>query len=503
MIIFSTIKPHKDNFIETIPLPPIASSLIESLRDIGYSFETAIADIIDNSITANAKNIKIYFKFYKEKLSISIIDDGNGMNKETLINAMRAGSKNPLEDRDPNDLGRFGLGLKTASFSQCRKLTVASLQDNEIYAAKWDLDFIAKEDKWSLQILDKNEIKNIFKIQNLDTQGTLVLWEDTDRIIDTTEKELTEDVIYEKFESVQKHLELIFHRFLEGRGKINIFINDEKLVGFDPFHSNHMSRDELAEETIIINDKKIVIQPYILPHYSKVSAQDYEYYAGEGGYLKNQGFYVYRNKRLLISGTWFRLIPQSEMYKLARIQIDLPNNLDDLWKIDVKKSNASPPAVIRDRLKKIIGKIAGSSTRVYKSKGHRSVSTNNAFWERHKAHGSIKYNVNKEHPFINKFISDLSEEKQYEFMHILNLIGDFLPKDALYSDIGNNNPKTINPKEITDLELEELAINKVQTEQELMTSEEFINFFKTTEPFNIYSKDWGKFIENMEEHNGK
>lgn len=113
-------------FIKSIQLLPKASSLIESLRDIGYSFESAIADIIDNSITANAKNIKIYFDFYSKKLSIAIIDDGIGMTENELIEAMRPGSKNPLDDRDKNDLGRFGLGLKTASFSQCRKLTVVS-----------------------------------------------------------------------------------------------------------------------------------------------------------------------------------------------------------------------------------------------------------------------------------------------------------------------------------------------------------------------------------------
>ncbi|MDF1878858.1 ATP-binding protein [Sulfurimonas sp. SAG-AH-194-C20] len=476
---------------------PKASSLIESLRDIGYSFESAIADIIDNSITANAKNIKIYFDFHNQNLSLAIIDDGYGMTESEIIEAMRAGSKNPLDTRSENDLGRFGLGLKTASFSQCRKLTVVSSQYNNKISAKWDLDFVAKTEDWSLQILDESEISNIYKINSMQESGTLVLWEDTDRIIDNTVSSLTEDIVYEKIDSVQKHLELVFHRYLKGKNKVNIFINDVQLKPFDPFHTKHTATQDLTEEIITINNSKIIIKPYILPHYTKISAHEYDYYAGEGGYLKNQGFYVYRNKRLLVSGTWFRLIPQSEMYKLARIQIDLPNSLDHLWKIDVKKSNASPPSIIRQRLKKIIEKIAGTSTRVYRARGHKSSSSNSAFWERHSARGEINYTINKEHPFIEKFIEDLSDSQASEFNNILNLIGGFFPKDALYSDIGNNNPKDINPISIPDIELEEMANNKIKMEQDFMTDDEFIKYFKSTEPFNIYTKDWLIFMENV------
>jgi hypothetical protein len=480
-------------------LLPKASSLIESLRDIGYSFESAIADIVDNSITANAKNIKIYFDFHNKYLSIAIIDDGVGMIENELIKAMKLGSKNPLDDRDENDLGRFGLGLKTASFSQCRKLTVVSSVNSKKSSTQWDLDYVAQTEDWSLQILNSDEINNIYKIDLLRNNGTLVLWEETDRIIDNTISSLTEDIVYEKIKILQKHLELVFHRYLKGNNKINIFINDEQLKSFDPFHSSHTATQELSEETIQIANTKIFIKSYILPHYTKISLQDYDYYAGEGGYLKNQGFYVYRNKRLLVSGTWFRLIAQSEMYKLARIQIDLPNSLDDLWKIDVKKSNASPPSIIRERLKKIIEKIAGTSTRVYRARGHKSSSSNSAFWERHSVRGEINYSINKEHPFVKEFNKKLTDEQKNEFNNILQLVGNFFPKDTLYSDLGANNPKDINKINIPDIELEEMAINKIKSEREFMANKEFINYFKSTEPFNIYTKDWKNFIEKSGE----
>ena len=482
--------------MKSIQLLPRASSLIESLRDIGYSFESAVADIIDNSITANANNIYIYFDFNDKKLSLAIIDDGVGMGKEELIEAMRPGTKNPLDSRDKNDLGRFGLGLKTASFSQCRKLTVVSSQNNQKVATVWDLDYVAKEEDWSLQILDSDEIYSLYKVDKLNKNGTLVLWEKTDRIVDNSISDNQEDFVYEKIENLQKHLELIFHRYLKGKDKINIFINGEQLKAFDPFFSSHRATQELAEEIITINNEKIKITPYILPHYSKVSAQDYAYYAGSGGYLKNQGFYVYRNKRLLISGTWFRLIPQSEMYKLARIQIDLPNNLDDLWKIDVKKSKASPPLVIRQRLKKIIEKIAGSSTRVYKGRSRRVSDKNVAFWERTSARGEIRYSINKEHPIIENFSKKLNKEEEYEFEDILKLISNFFPKDTLYADIGNNNPQLINKLDIPDIELEKMAKDKVLKEREFMTDDEFINYFKSTEPFSVYKNSWEEFLNN-------
>ena len=472
-------------------MPPKASSLIESLRDIGYSFESAVADIIDNSITAKARDIRIYFDIIDKKLFLAIVDDGIGMDKNTLIEAMRPGSINPLDSRDKNDLGRFGLGLKTASFSQCRKLTVVSSQNNIKTAALWDLDYVAEQNDWSLKLPENTDLYDLYMIEHLEKNGTLVIWENADRILDDTLAEKTEYVVNEKIQDLQKHLELVFHRYLSGKDKINIYINDIVLKPFDPFFTTHPATDELQEETIRINGEKVHIQPYLLPHYTKVSAYDYEYYAGTGGYIKNQGFYVYRNKRLLISGTWFRLIPQSEMYKLARIKIDLPNSLDHLWKIDVKKSHASPPAIIKNRLKKIIEKITGASTRVYKSRGARLTKSDVAFWERYSARGEIRYTINKGHPMIDTFVKNLNKEQKHEFSEILDLIADFFPKDALYADLGNNPKEVVLQNSISNTELEEKAL--LLYRNRLFTMEN-LDVLNKMEPFNKYTENWEKFF---------
>ena len=480
--------------MESIVVLPKAASLIESLRDIGYSFESAVADIIDNSITAHAKNIHIYFDIKEKQLKLAIIDDGIGMNRTKLIEAMRPGSQNPLDSREYNDLGRYGLGLKTASFSQCRKLIVVSSQNSIRNSAVWDLDYVAKVNEWRLQIPDKTEIPKLYKYDKLKNNGTLVIWENCDRILDNTVSDDFENLVNEKISDLQKHLELVFHRFLSGKNKLNIYINDHLLQPFDPFYSKHPATDELSEEIININEEQIKIQPYLLPHYTKVSAADYEYYAGVGGYLKNQGFYVYRNKRLLISGTWFRIIPQSEMYKLARIKIDLPNNMDHLWKIDVKKSYASPPASIRKRLKKIIEKIAGASTRVYKARGTRLTKSDVAFWERYSARGEIKYTINKKHPIITNFTENLDKEQKNEFEEILDLIATFFPKDALYADLGNNPKEVTESKNISDKELEDKAIFLYEHG---VFSIENIDVLEKMEPFSKYTKNWKKFFSKQ------
>lgn len=340
--------------MKNVNLPPLAASFTESIRDIGYSLNTAVADIIDNSISAEAKNIDIHIKNEEGNVSLAILDDGIGLEENELISAMRLGSKNPLEERDLNDLGRFGLGMKTASFSQCRRLTVVSVIGNIKSGTQWDLDRIAKTNEWDLSVLDSSEIKKLYQIENLGENGTLILWENCDRIIDTTSEGM--EVYYEKLRSLEGHLKLVFHRFFENT-KIKVRINNnEPLEYFDPFARQYRSTQPLPLEEVLIDKKVVEIQGYVLPHHSKITAEQYKENAGEGGYLRNQGFYVYRGKRLITHGTWFRMKPKSELAKLTRIQIDLPNNLDHEWKIDAMKSQATPPQVIRDKLKTLIEK---------------------------------------------------------------------------------------------------------------------------------------------------
>lgn len=483
--------------MEDIRTPPKASSLIESLRDIGYSLKSAVADIIDNSIGAFAKRIDLDFKWDGTTLSISIIDDGDGMSSHELVEAMRPGSMNPLEIRDRRDLGRFGLGLKTASFSQCRKLTVLTKKNGDISGCCWDLDYVAETDDWLLKRLDPTQIDNTPEFPLNSDSGTLVRWENIDRIIDHTVSSNTENIIYKKMDDVRKHLELVFHRYLKGESginKISIFINSNKLEPFDPFNSSHAATQRLTSEELELSGESIKIQPYILPHHSKTTSSDYEYYSG-GDYLKNQGFYVYRNARLLISGTWFRLARQRELTKLARVKIDLPNNLDHLWAIDVRKSRANPPEVIRQRLRKVIERITGSSTRIYTSRGRKLTRDGlNTVWIRTATHGKVRYTINRKHPFLKKYTVALDGEDISDFNDILTMIEDQFPVDAFYSDVSNS-PESLAENTIEDemlLKLTELFYYSMK--EKGMNKEDIIRQFEITEPFRNYLPKINDFL---------
>ena len=438
---------------------PRAASLIESMRDLGYSLETALADIIDNSITAEAPNIDIIFEASDAAPWVAIVDDGNGMSSDELFEAMRPGTKSPLETRAEDDLGRFGLGLKTASFSQCRKVTVVTRKQGALSAARWDLDLVASENEWLLQLLDNSEAMEVHGASLLGKTGTLVLWENLDRLSDVTSGTNLKDHLYERLDSAQKHLSLIFHRYLEGVrpiSKVQITINNVSIEPFDPFNSNHPATQHLPKDIVQVEGHKVTIQPYILPHHKKIKKLEYDRCGWEGGYLKNQGFYVYRNNRLIIHGTWFRLARQSELTKLARVRVDMPPGLDHLWKIDVKKASAQPPFSVRQHLKRIIEQITGASGRVYTSRGRRLLDPEvNSLWVRRIDKNEITYEINREHPILEHFLSLLEEEQLCDFKAVLKVVEQCFPVDAFFSDTASN-PETLGRTEIPEEILRQL-----------------------------------------------
>ena len=211
---------------------PFAPNLIESMRSLGYSFETAIADLVDNSISANAKNVKIFLT-PDDSPKLIIFDDGYGMDSNKLEEALRYGSKGPTEERSENDLGRFGLGLKSASFSQCRKLIVASKQNGKISCYSWDLDVIIEKKGWILLQYGDEEIRKLPKVSMLDEveSGTYILLQNFDRISSST-NDLVKTITNYMNDTID-HLALVFHRFLEDG--VKIFVNNNEVVAIDPF----------------------------------------------------------------------------------------------------------------------------------------------------------------------------------------------------------------------------------------------------------------------------
>lgn len=415
---------------------PHAAALIEGLRDIGYSLETAISDVIDNSITAGAHRIKINTETFSEEPYIAIIDDGDGMTEEELVAAMRPGSRNPLATRDEPDLGRFGLGLKSASFSQCRRLTVVSRKSGQTSAAIWDLDDVAERNEWAVQLPDG--VAGIPAVEQLGPKGTLVLWQKLDRLTGGYSHNAAKraEVINQRIAETERHLRLVFHRFMEDSKPLRILLNERLLRPLDPFARKNPATIADPEEVLTLIRGDVEIQSFTLPHHKQVGKTEWEDIGGPEGHLKSQGFYLYRGKRLILHGTWFGLCRQSEITKLSRVRIDIPNSMDADWKIDVKKSSAQLPPVVRDRLKKVIERILAGSKRTYSKRGQKLVDHERLpLWHRIQADGQIRYRPNVEHPAFADFAESLPPDLRRGFFNCIALVGASLPIETLHADM--------------------------------------------------------------------
>lgn len=451
---------HETNRARKLNLAPRPSSLVESLRSIGYTLETALADIIDNSVGASAENVAVQFRWNNGKPWIAVIDDGDGMSPDELIEAMRLGSQSPTILRDPNDLGRFGLGLKTASISQCSHLSVVTKQEGSLCGCVWDLDAVTKSDSpdWGASFLDEKSIASELQLKTLVTEflagqkkGTIVLWRNLLGHLCDTGSALNEKAFSEAMDAAKNHLETVFHRYLapeHGRRAVEMTFNGTELDAFDPFGRSHLARQELTSHPIFVQGERIMVQAYVLPHHSKIPKSEYQRFGGVEGYLQNQGFYVYRNRRLIVKATWFRLIRKEELNKLIRVRIDIPNTMDRLWRLDVKKSQADPPEAVRSELRRVIEKIAGAGRRVYTKRVtnlmHRSEVP---VWRREVTDGQVRYKLNEDHPLLHELLVDGDSKARERVSTCYRLISGSFPAELHFADAADDDLEFAQPTE--------------------------------------------------------
>ncbi|KWC08204.1 ATP-binding protein [Burkholderia ubonensis] len=442
--------------------PPSAACLSASMRDLGYSLEAAIADLIDNSISAGADAIEIICDLSEARPVVAILDNGQGMTGSELLHAMRHGTANPRQQRSPRDLGRFGLGLKTASFSQCRSLTVATARDGVRCGAEWDLDRIDSADDWILSILDDEDLDTLPYVDRIGVHGTVVLWRELDRLVEGEDGDRRDEIVIEKLDALGRHLSLVFHRFLAGDVKgyprIAIAVNGHAIAAFDPFCRKNPATQVLPEEVVRIGEAEVRLQPYVLPHHSRLSTREYDFYQSRSDFISNQGAYIYRNGRLMAWGDWFRLVPKGEATKLARVQIDFPNSLDEDWTIDIKKSRARPPNAVRERLRQIIAKITARSVTVHRGRGQKLFQESDApLWERYADHGGIRFAINGQHPLIVSLSTKLQPADAISLRILLDSIAASLPVEMIYSDYSTH------PREVSQITADnELTLERLQ-----------------------------------------
>lgn len=420
---------------------PPADSMIESMRAFGYDLPTAIADLIDNSISAGARNVWLQFHWSGARSHISLLDDGCGMSHDVLVNAMRPGSRNPLEPRDPRDLGRFGLGLKTASFSQCRRLTVASRPpDGKTAVRCWDLDYVTHHRQWRLLKTGSEVLEPYIKRIGSQSSGTAVLWEDLDRITPEGTQfsdDEAQSLFFTRADAVRQHVAMVFHRMLEAPRGLRIWVNGAQVAPWDPFLTREEATQQLTEAAVSIFGRRLNVRPFVLPHHSKITSEVHAAAAGPRGWNAQQGFYVYRNKRLIAAGDWLGLgYQKEEHYKLARIMLDIPNSMDADWEIDVKKSRASPPPAIRKDLKRLADLTRSKASAVYRHRGSRisrAVHQMVFLWERRVHHGKISYSINREHPLVKSLVSQPGEPGR-RIRALLSVIEETIPVPTITMD---------------------------------------------------------------------
>ncbi|QDE68672.1 ATP-binding protein [Myxococcus xanthus] len=427
---------------------PRASSMLEALRAVGYSVQTALADLIDNSITAGARNVWLTFHWGGEDSHITLRDDGRGMSEAELADAMRPGNRSPLDERAPNDLGRFGLGLKTASFSQARRLTVASLKAGGRWAIRrWDLDYVRDSREWRL--LKTEAPGSASRLSTLDgqRQGTLVLWEQMDRIVGKVRKDdaQAQSRFLALARTVGRHLGMVFHRYLEvedGRPPLRIYLNgsdaDSLVRPWDPFLYSHVATYQFPEEALKLRKEQVQVTGYVLPHKDRMREDEYEAAAGPGGWNTQQGFYVYRERRLLVAGGWLSLgYATEEHYRLARLKVDISNSTDAEWEIDVKKSRARPPTELEERLRELADAVRKLAREVFVHRGARGRTSGvheiDDAWESVTTRGRFGYRVRRAHPLV-KFVIERQGSDQKPLKALLRLLEETVPVQRIWLD---------------------------------------------------------------------
>jgi len=415
--------------------------MIEALRGLGYSPATALADIIDNSISASATKVNVEFAWDGDASRIIVLDDGQGMDEEELDRAMRLGERNPLNDRSPDDLGRFGLGLKTASFSQCRCLTVASRKGASVSCLRWDLDVIARSDDDGWHLLEGPSPGSETLLEVLaSAPGTLVVWERLDRVVTAG---FTKQDFLDLIDGVERHLAMVFHRYLEGlRPRLRLNINGRPVRPWDPFLLHHPATWSSPVERLGPPPHTVEVQCHVLPHKDHLDAATIVSAAGPDGWTAQQGLYVYRNARLLAAGSWLglgqgRSWTKEEAHRLARIRLDLPNSVDRDWKIDIRKSMARPPAGLRTRLSRLAEDTRRRARDVFAHRGqvvraHTAAEVAQA-WRAEHYRGGVRYCIDHSHPAVTAVLEDAGALGQ-RIRAMLRIIEETVPVQRIWLD---------------------------------------------------------------------
>jgi len=427
--------------------------LLESLRSVGYSFDAALADIVDNSLAVSSSSIDIDVDVIDGEF-VAILDDGNGMDPDATREALRlAGS---VGVRGPHDMGRFGLGLKTASLSQARALTVVSRRNGMTTGLRWDIDHIREKRSWSLIVLSESEMRLLPLWDRFQSQqhGTLVVWSKLDLLLGDTPA--PGKFLAERLFDLRASLSLVFHRFLRvANDEFSIRVNGLALKPTDPFLATNPKTQVTPTEFLAVGEDVVEVTAYTLPHASGLRAEDRRRTDLSEGMREAQGFYVYRNRRLISHGHWYGLARMSEITKQTRIRVDVPVALDDMWQLDIKKSRAEPPASFRAHLRRIIDPILAKGRRVHEYRGRKESGNEiTHVWSKIRDRNGFRYEVNVENSAVQSVLALLSKSDSDRVERLFRTIAESYPFLDVYQELaGNESPFAVDADAAANTEL--------------------------------------------------
>ncbi|WP_344780378.1 ATP-binding protein [Microbacterium kribbense] len=458
--------------------------LLESMRSVGYSLEAAIADLIDNSIAAGSRHIDIDLEPASGDY-VAILDDGKGIAPDAAVEALRlAGS---VGERTSSDLGRFGLGLKTASLSQARCLTVVTRHLGERTALRWDIDHIKASGRWSLLRLAPIEVRKLPWANRLDLQqsGTLVLWQRLDLLVGDAAD--PGELVRQRVEPLIESLALVFHRYLHARkGGIQIVVNGNTVKPLDPFLTSNPKTQVSPTQKIAIGGDEVKVTAYTLPHVSGLTP-DERRRPDLGEHMREmQGFYIYRNERLISHGHWYGLARMDDLSKQTRVQVDVPNTIDYLWNLDIKKSRAEPPASFKTELRRLMSGVIEKGRRVYTYRGRREGGAPTVhLWEKIRERDGFRYEVNLEHPVVSALLSGLPTGDASRVLRLLESLADAFPVHDLFAEMAGN-VAPISADRADDAAVESLRVFRDSTDTRPPV-DEVVAMLAHVEPFSTMS----------------
>lgn len=471
---------------------PNPEFLIKSIAEQGYSLETALADLMDNSITANATRIEVLTKIDSEPFILFLSDNGDGMDKASLKKNMQFPSKSPEETRELSDLGRFGLGLKTASFSQTRIFTVLSRKrgSDKFFGLTWDVNHLKNSGKWEMILNSDEEINEIIQQytsiskehlnnSNEFTPNTIVVWKGLYKFENYVNEKNKQDALKEEItNTTSEYLSIVFHKFMERQNnRLQIRINNTLVNPFNPFPTENSSIRALEPLQKEFGKDFVKIQGFVLPNTS-IKDDSNSWTPKNKSLMDMEGLYIYRADRLILFGGWNGLIKKMPRLQLGRLKIDIGNKVDHLFHLNVAKSQINIPHDLKSAFLRAIVDLKTEAQKEFfnhglKSFKQRPTEHSSELFYKTATNKGVLLRINEEFPLLKSLKSSLNSNQKAELNFILKMSSNLINKVRQVDNIqitGDTEKDGISTVEIVKSikELLNLGLTKEQIKKDIL-----------------------------------